>query len=274
MSVALAFDRVDGARPERTIAFLHGILGRGSNLRTLAKRFVEARPEWSAWLIDLRGHGASPKSTAKPSLEAAARDVLDLVTRADLPLNGIVGHSFGGKVALEAARLAEIVSLRHVMAIDSMPGSRTPFRTRDSALSVIDTLESMPPTFSSKTDFANALMAAGKSRTVAQWLASSTEREKDHVRVAFDLNEVRALLQDYFARDLWPLVEHPPDGMHIHLVIADRSTSYPEAERDRAQRIAKSTDRVTVDILPAGHWVHVDDPDGLLRVMTERLHNT
>src|SRR5207237_822421 len=50
-SVHLAFDRLDGSRPERAIAFLHGILGRGINLRTIARRFVEARPGWTAWLV-------------------------------------------------------------------------------------------------------------------------------------------------------------------------------------------------------------------------------
>jgi hypothetical protein len=33
MSVELAFERLDGAAPERAIAFLHGILGRGQNLK-------------------------------------------------------------------------------------------------------------------------------------------------------------------------------------------------------------------------------------------------
>jgi len=31
-SVDLAFDRIDGARPLRAIAFLHGILGRRKNI--------------------------------------------------------------------------------------------------------------------------------------------------------------------------------------------------------------------------------------------------
>src|SRR5882762_2582341 len=105
MSIDLAFDRLDGAHGERTIAFLHGILGRGNNLRNIARRFIEARPDWTAWLVDLRGHGRSPKGAAGPSLEAAARDVVDLAARAAPPLGAIAGHSFGGKVALEALRI-------------------------------------------------------------------------------------------------------------------------------------------------------------------------
>src|SRR2546426_12026329 len=115
MTIDLAFDQLDGARPERAIAFLHGILGRGNNLRTIARRFVEERPGWTALLVDLRGHGSSPKGTAGPSLEAAARDVVKLAARGAQPPGAIVGHSFGGKIALEAARIGSMSSLEHVV---------------------------------------------------------------------------------------------------------------------------------------------------------------
>ena len=85
-----------------------------------------------------------------------------------------------------------------------------------------------------------------------------------------DLNEIRALILDYFARDHWPVVEQPPGAPHVHLVIGDRSDSYSPADR-RAARIASTNERVTVDILPAGHWVHVDDPEGLLRKLLDHV---
>jgi len=266
--VELALERIEGPRPLKTIAFLHGILGSGGNLRTIARRFVAARPRWTAWLVDLRGHGRSPKGTPDPSLEAAARDVLDLATRAAPPLAAMAGHSFGGKVALEALRIAN-GSLEHVLAIDSMPGAREPLRGGDSALAVIETLESLSHPFPSKSAFVEAIMAAGHPRPLALWLALSLERSDGGVRFALDLREVRALLLDYFAQDLWPVVEHPPDDARVHLVIGDRSSSYSAADRARARALAG--DRVTVDLLPADHLVHVDDPDGLLRVMLERL---
>jgi esterase len=279
MSIDLAFDQLDGARASRTIAFLHGILGRGNNLRSIARRFIEERPEWTAWLVDLRGHGRSPKGTPGPSVEAAAGDVVKLARRASqagLPFAAIAGHSFGGKIALEAARigsLESISSLDHVVVIDSVPGIREPVRGNDSALGVIETLESLPQTFPSKAAFVEALVERGKTRELAQWLAQSVEKDSDGDRVRFmlDLDEIRALILDYFSRDLWPVVEHPPGSTRAHLVIADRSDSYTPASRERAARIAASTARVTVDILPAGHWVHVDDPEGLLRTLLNRV---
>src|SRR5262245_49054943 len=205
MSIELAFDRIDGSRNERTIAFLHGILGRGSNLRTIAKRFVEARPHWTAWLVDMRGHGRSPKGTPSPSLEAAARDVVKMSGRATPPLHAIVGHSFGGKVALETARIGAMASLEHVVVIDSVPGIREPLPGHDSALAVIEKIKSLPPALASKSDFVDALVSRGITRPVAQWLAQSVEKEGDYVRFVLDLEEIRALILDYFARDLWPL---------------------------------------------------------------------
>jgi pimeloyl-ACP methyl ester carboxylesterase len=263
--VEVAIDRVAGLRAERAIAFLHGILGRGRNLRALATRFVEARPRWEAWLVDLRGHGQSPKATPGPSVEAVARDILHLTKRAELPLRAIVGHSFGGKVALEAARIGAPTPLEHVVTIDSLPGSRKSLRGGDSALAVIGAIESLPRSFRSKMDFVRSLIATGQPRAIAEWLAGSVEKENSHVRFMLHLDEIRALILDYLARDLWPVVENPPGAVAIHLIIADESPSYSADDREVALRIAASNPQVTADILSGGHWLHVDNPDGLLR---------
>jgi pimeloyl-ACP methyl ester carboxylesterase len=129
----------------------------------------------------------------------------------------------------------------------------------------------LPRTFSSKMEFIDALVARDRTPALAQWLAQSLERDGDHVRFALDLEEIRALIVDYFARDLWPVVERPPGAARVHLIIADRSDSYSLADRDRAFRIAASNERVTVDVLPAGHWVHVDYPEGLVRTLVHRI---
>jgi len=263
----LFYEQIDGPRPERAVGFLHGILGRGLNMRTLARSFIEARPTSSAWLMDLRGHGRSPKGLPDPTLEATAEDVIDVAKHEALPMSAVVGHSFGGKVALEVARLGELRALEHVVVIDSVPGLRPPIVGGDSALGVIDTIESLPRAFASKLDFVRAVVTAGQPRAIADWLAGSVERHGDEVRFGLDLEEIRALLRDYFSRDLWPVVEHPPAGMHVHLMIADHSTSYSAADRERALKIAALNPQVTVDILPGGHWLHVDNPDGVLQTI-------
>ena len=53
--------------------------------------------------------------------------------------------------------------------------------------------------------------------------------------------------------------------------VSDRSDAYPPADRERAAQIAASTDRVRMGVLPAGHWVHIDDPEGLLHTLFAKL---
>jgi pimeloyl-ACP methyl ester carboxylesterase len=131
----------------------------------------------------------------------------------------------------------------------------------------------LPDTFTSRSEFIDALVSSGQSLAVAQWLAQSCEHADKRVRFALNLDEIRALIDDYSKRDLWSIVENPPNAIHVHLVIADRSASYSSADRERAMKIASTKAQVTVDILPAGHWVHIEDPDLLLQSLLNRVPN-
>jgi pimeloyl-ACP methyl ester carboxylesterase len=262
MTVELFCERLEGAPDARVVLFFHGILGSGQNLRTIAKRLVDARPDLSAWLVDLRGHGRSPKGSPAPSIDACADDVVRLMRGA--PIVAVVGHSFGGKVALA---LTTKTTLDDVVTIDTAPGVRAPLTDGDSALAVLETIETLP-TLPTKAAFIRAV-GEKHGHAIAQWLALSTEATEGGVRFALDHGEIRALLADYFALDQWPLVESP--RARVHLVIGERSISYSEQERVRAAAVAAREPRVTIDLLPADHWVHVDDPDGLLRVLTTRI---
>src|SRR5688500_5128396 len=124
----LSFERIDGAPTGRDVVFLHGILGRGANLRTLAKRFVASVPGWSALLVDLRGHGGSKDvPPGEPAtLARCAEDVLELVEASGRTPGAVFGHSFGGKIALELA--SRSLAAPHYVIVDSQPGPRTDMR--------------------------------------------------------------------------------------------------------------------------------------------------
>src|SRR6201999_468457 len=54
------------ATPSRWLLVLHGIFGSGRNWGSIARRLVEARPEWGAVLVDLRLHGQSREGFGAP----------------------------------------------------------------------------------------------------------------------------------------------------------------------------------------------------------------
>jgi esterase len=91
----LAHTRVAAAghEPERWLLVLHGIYGAGRNWGSIARRLVEARPEWGAVLVDLRNHGQSRGFAEPHTIASAAADVDRLVEHLDLHAAALLGHS-------------------------------------------------------------------------------------------------------------------------------------------------------------------------------------
>lgn len=249
--------------------FLHGILGTGINLRTLAKRFVAVRPQWQGVLVDLRAHGGSQGRDGDDTVENCAADVAALAASLSVPVAAVTAHSFGGKVALQYAASSP---LEHVTLIDSAPGTRFDHRGSEVTMQVLEILDTLVgETWSSREDFVKTMVARGQDRGVALWLAMNVVADQGRYRFSLELPRIHALLASYFSLDTWPVLERELPTA-FHLIIGDRSKVYDKAERARAEALVVSTGgRVTVDVLPAGHWVHVDDFEGLLRVLLERV---
>jgi esterase len=106
MSLDLAYAEYGSGPP---IVILHGLLGWARNWATIAKQLARA---YHVLAADLRNHGSSPWADAM-SYESMAQDVAALVARLGLPPPVVVGHSMGGKVAMQLA-------LCHGHAVDQL----------------------------------------------------------------------------------------------------------------------------------------------------------
>jgi esterase len=264
-----------GATPTAGFVFLHGILGQGKNLTSLARRLVEARPDLEAVLVDLRAHGQSQGGEGRDTVAQAALDVAESVQRSPLPVVGALGHSFGGKVALLVAE--HLPALEHLVLLDSSPGPREDARGSELTVQVLSTLDRLPPVFETREGFIEALLTLEIPRSIGGWLAMNLVRDVSGLRFGLSLARVRALLESYFTLDGWPALERlaTGDGPAVHLVIGERSAVFDQAERARAVKLAEgSKGRLTVDLLPTGHWVHVDDFEGTVRALLARVERS
>jgi len=262
--VKLAHAIVEGETPSKTVAFLHGILGSGSNWRSFAKRFVDAKPEWRAVLIDLRKHGASQEFDPPHTLAACAADIMEL--EKDLGrFDAVFGHSFGGKVALEYIFARKDLEVGWIL--DSAPGARPDRRGSEGTMHIVKMIGSLPERFDTRDAFVEYVEKQGVERSIAMWLAMNVRQAPDGegyvMRV--DVPALRALLDDYFARDLWSVLEDQARTTKIHMVAGGKSSVFDTAERARAQRVAVQwPDTTWLHVIPnAGHWVHVDTPNEL-----------
>jgi esterase len=83
-----------------------------------------------------------------------------------------------------------------------------------------------------------------------------------------DVAAVKEMLADYFAIDLWPIVESDDGVVCKHLVAGGTSSVVDEADRERW----RAAPRATVDVIEeAGHWVHADAPDALRGIVVRHL---
>jgi len=91
-----------GPADGRPVVFLHGLSGHGGRWRLLAERELA---DFRVIAPDLRGHG---DSTRLPPwrLEQHAADVIDLLDMLELDRVPLVGHSYGGAIALHATARA------------------------------------------------------------------------------------------------------------------------------------------------------------------------
>jgi pimeloyl-ACP methyl ester carboxylesterase len=90
----LAVRKLGSGKP---LFILHGLFGSSDNWQTLAKQFGEY---FTVYLIDLRNHGHSPHSD-EFSYKAMSEDLLELMADEGLDKTTLLGHSMGGKVALQ-----------------------------------------------------------------------------------------------------------------------------------------------------------------------------
>jgi pimeloyl-ACP methyl ester carboxylesterase len=89
----------------------------------------------------------------------------------------------------------------------------------------------------------------------------------------FELPQIEELLSDYFSMDEWPQLESldPAGTIRYELLVAENSDRWSGSMKERASSLTKNP-RVRVHTLPnSGHWVHVDNPEGLNEIVAAHL---
>lgn len=254
------------ASPRHWIYVLHGIFGSGRNWGSVARRLVQARPEWGVVLVDLREHGASQGFAPPHTVDACARDLQALARALGLAPSAVLGHSFGGKVALAWAALSPHMS--QVWVVDSTPDVRPP---GGSAWQMLEQVRRLPDHFESRDALVQLLGKGGIALPVARWMATNLAGEPaTGYRWRFNLEAIEALLHDFFRRDLWPVLESPPGSLQLHLVKAEGSDVLSGPALERVEGLTAGG-RVVLHRVTGGHWVNADNPDALHELLAGML---
>ena len=250
------------------VVFVHGLFGQGKNWTTIAKALAD---EHRVTLLDLPNHGHSPWTDRVDYLDMAELVATEL-EHLGRPVT-LVGHSMGGKVAMQLAlRRPEL--LRALVVVDVAPveypvqGGRTedpdeeasPFAAYIAAMRALD-LDALR----TRDEADQALRDAVPSRMVRSFLLQSLVREGTEGGWRWRLN-LELLERDLGALRGFP--EPPPgasfDGPVLWIAGANSTYILPE---DRPHMDALFPTTRLVRIKNAGHWVHSEQPEIFLTTL-------
>ena len=275
--VRWSVEKPDGPHPP-TCVLVHGILGSRRNLQSLAKRLAEKFPSWQFLLVDLRNHGESNTALEKKpeganTVQNAARDVLGVLNHLKIYPYTLIGHSFGGKVAMSMVHQFGRALPRpvQVWVLDTVPGDVWCDDVGDHPRDTIRFCTTLDRPIESRRSLVESLTGAGFTVEGAQWMTTNLRADGNgKFDWTFDLDGIAEMYASYEACDLWPMVETQPAGLSLDFVQAERS-AFVWTPEDVA-RIRGTGANVHL-LRNSAHWVHIDNPNGLLDILAPSFEN-
>lgn len=240
------------------LLIMHGVFGSLDNWQTLAKRLAE---HYNVFLIDLRNHGRSPHSD-EFDYDAMAADVLELVDDLQLPTPAIMGHSMGGKVAMNYA-LKYSTRITKLIVVDIAPKAYPPHHDE-----IIDALQSVDlSTVTSRGEVDAQLAKTIPEEDIRLFLMKNLYRQEDGT-FGWRLN-LEAIDKNY--GEIAAAITSDMPFNKSTLFIKGGRSGYIKPE-DVYGSIEHLFTLVEIETIPeAGHWVHAQAPDKVYELVTNFL---
>lgn len=255
--LALSY-RETGSGPP--LLLLHGLFGSAINFNSLAQRLAD---RFRVLSPDLRNHGASPHDP-RMDYPAMAADILALLDRLRVEQVTLVGHSMGGKLAMNLAlRWPERV--RALVVVDIAP-VRYPFRHH----AIIDAMQALPVTELHDRREADAKLEASiPVQRVRQFILQNLVQHGTGYRWRVNL---RALADNNARIADFPGGDCPFTGRAPVLFVAGELSDYlPPTLHDDVRACFPGAEIAT---LPGtGHWLHVEKPELFLNTLNGFLNS-
>jgi esterase len=241
------------------LVLLHGLFGAARNFGVVQRQLAQSR---RVIALDLRNHGASPHDGDMRYATMAA-DVLETLDRLSALPATLLGHSMGGKVAMQAALLHPDTTARLIVA-DIAPVAYPPHHRV-----IAEAMASLPMSHGMSRGQADAALAAAVPDAGVRAFLLQNLQLGATPGWRIGLAEIMAAL---------PVVEawDAPAGARYAgptLFIAGAASDYVQPQHRPAVRSLFPSARF-VTLKNAGHWLHAENPAGFVGVVEAFLTAT
>lgn len=238
------------------LLILHGLFGTldnwGAQMRALSAQF-------DVIAADLRNHGRSPHSD-EMSYAAMSRDLLELLDHLQLAQVSLIGHSMGGKAAMQFA-LDHPQRVRRLIVVDIAPVRYSPRHGE-----VIEGLKRIDLSrLSSRSEAERILAEQVDSAATRAFLLKNLYRD-EHKRFAWRMN-LPVIEQQYAQIGAAPVGGHYP-GPVLFIKGGESDYLLPEHRQPILQYFPQAEFKI---IAGAGHLPHVEKPVAFTRLVERFL---
>jgi pimeloyl-ACP methyl ester carboxylesterase len=229
------------------IIILHGLFGMGDNWRNIAKLMEQ---ECQCIVVDLRNHGRSPHDPVM-NFQVMAEDIQELIFDLHFEKVNLLGHSMGGKVAMQYA-LNHPERVEKIIVVDITPKYYPSHHE-----GVIEAIQSIDPGLLLDRSSAEKALSLylGRDQATIQFLMKNLNRRPAG---GFEWKaNMPGILNAYYKLMEEISLSRPFLGPAL-FIRGENSGYILDQDLPYIKEIFPQARLVT--IAKAGHWVHADAP--------------
>ena len=239
------------------LVLLHGLFGQSDNWFGVAPKLAE---KFHVWIPDLRNHGNSPHA-AEMDYPLMAADVGKFFGAHKIESAHVVGHSMGGKVAMQFA-LDFPARVKKLVVVDMAP--RAYARTHDNIFAALLVLDLA--SFQTRTQIEEALAPEIPSLNLRRFLLKNLGRDEQG-KFIWKMN-LRGVAENYSR--LGEVLSAQNHFEKSTLFIRGGKSDYIGTNDEK--EILKLFPAAKIQtIAEASHWVHADAPEEFLKLVLDFL---
>jgi pimeloyl-ACP methyl ester carboxylesterase len=239
------------------LVLLHGLFGASDNWGNVAKHFSQTHQVIS---VDLRNHGKSPHSESQ-TYEDMADDLRTLCEALNLNKIHLLGHSLGGKVVMQFA-------MQYPERVDQLIIVDMAMRAyADEHTHLIDAMLALDlTTVNSRSEADKALSSTIKQTMVRQFLLMNLVKLNGALQWRINLTALKA---NYPALQQ-AMAEHITYEKPCLFIRGEQSDYVTDAD---IAHIKTHFTQAQFTSLPTAHWVHAEQPQAFIALVSEFLTN-
>jgi len=245
------------------LVILHGLYGSSDNWVSIAKKISN---NFTVYLPDLRNHGQSPHSDVH-DYDCMSSDLHELVLELNFKKFFLAGHSMGGKTAVRfAMRWPEM--LEGLLIADI-----SPFETKaryseyyDQHLAILETLTKIEISGAGSRGEVENLFAGKISSEKTRKMILKNIHRNNEGKFSWKINNASLLRNiDKIMDGVTDInrISEPVTGFPVIFLKGEKSDYIPPEDFKEILRLFPAAEfRI---IKNAGHWLHVDNPDAVVK---------